>query len=204
MTYCEEKGYKVGDEFVVIRTSNFSQGDTVRLIEDDGSNAPLFGLVSGFGPDASLYGYGTPAAYESLNNLEIKPDWENAPEGTTHFDPDELPEDDNRWMRLKDDELFTYEQGDWVLFSRNPTNFTGGYIKKPEYEQSVPKGAVTSDKLQKLSEESGFQIEFHPDGKVHVWDEVLEQGTAGTLDEVIELAEAKIEYAKVWAKFTWD
>ena len=79
-----------------------------------------------------------------------------------------------------------------------------GHFIPVGFEQSIPKGVVTSDKLQKLSEESGFQIEFHPDGEVHVWDEGLEEGTSGTLDEVIELAEAKIEYAKVWAKFTWD
>ena len=200
MTYCQEKGYKVGDEFVVTRTSHFSKDDVIRLIEDDGSNAPLFELISGLGPSSTLSSYKSPTAYESLNSLELKHNWENAPEGTTHYDTETRiwP-----WMRNHEGKWFVFneQRGFWQSYDvriGEAENFV------PIYEQSIPKGVVTSDKLQKLSEESGFQIEFHPDGKIRVWDEVLEQGTAGTLDEVIELAEAKIEYAKVWAKFTWD
>ena len=128
-------------------------------------------------------------------------DWENAPEGTTHYDTktDMWP-----WMRNHKGKWFVFNEQDnlWQSYSVICGEVEEDFV--PIYENSVPKGVVTSDRLQKLSEESGFQIEFHPDGKVHVWDEGLEEGTSGTLDEVIELAEAKIEYAKVWTKFTWD
>tara|TARA_R110000851_G_scaffold187318_1_gene337146 strand:+ start:48009 stop:48725 length:717 start_codon:yes stop_codon:yes gene_type:complete len=47
MTPCEEKGYKVGDLFEVIKKDEYSLGSIVKLTEDDGSEWPLFDLVKG-------------------------------------------------------------------------------------------------------------------------------------------------------------
>ena len=42
MTPCEKLGYKVGDEFEVIRHHAFKNGQVVTLHEDDGTECPLF------------------------------------------------------------------------------------------------------------------------------------------------------------------
>lgn len=43
-TPCEELGYKVGDEFIILQKDacGFVKGQTVKLYSDDGSGAPLF------------------------------------------------------------------------------------------------------------------------------------------------------------------
>lgn len=48
-TPCEELGYKVGDLFEVMGMyiSDFSKGSVVKLLEDDGTGAPLFQLIKG-------------------------------------------------------------------------------------------------------------------------------------------------------------
>lgn len=48
MTPCEELGYKVGDEFVVVRgNGSLLEGDIVYLPEDDGTNCPKFSKKEG-------------------------------------------------------------------------------------------------------------------------------------------------------------
>lgn len=43
LTPCQELGYKVGDEFVVLVTDwGFTKSQIIKLYEDDGSNSPLF------------------------------------------------------------------------------------------------------------------------------------------------------------------
>ena len=64
-------------------------------------------------------------------------DWSNAPDGCTHYDPSEPPGDDNRWMKLELGELFTYDQGGWVLFSVSPECHMHGYITRPKPSEEV-------------------------------------------------------------------
>ena len=47
MTPCEKLGYKVGDTFVVVKENTFSVGSLVSLYEDDGTDYPLFKLITG-------------------------------------------------------------------------------------------------------------------------------------------------------------
>lgn len=46
-TPCEVLEYKIGDRFEVIESSTFSKSSIVELFRDDGSNSPLFKLISG-------------------------------------------------------------------------------------------------------------------------------------------------------------
>lgn len=49
MSYCEKHGHQVGDRFIVVGGSNeiFTRGSLVELNRDDGSDSPLFKLLSG-------------------------------------------------------------------------------------------------------------------------------------------------------------
>lgn len=47
MTPCEEKGYHVGDKFIVVDSIAFVIGSVVELEDDDESDFPLFKLISG-------------------------------------------------------------------------------------------------------------------------------------------------------------
>ena len=43
LTPCEQLGYKVGDKFIVLKTTDgFTNGQTVHLYKDDGTSMPLF------------------------------------------------------------------------------------------------------------------------------------------------------------------
>ena len=43
LTLCEQLGYKVGDKFIVLKTTEgFTKGQTVHLHKDDGTSIPLF------------------------------------------------------------------------------------------------------------------------------------------------------------------
>ncbi|MGL5729315.1 MAG: hypothetical protein ACRCYD_15870 [Plesiomonas sp.] len=50
MTPCEEKGYAVGDMFVMMDSNSgfFAKGETLELVEDDSDNEPLFSNVNGY------------------------------------------------------------------------------------------------------------------------------------------------------------
>lgn len=49
MSYCEKHGHQVGDRFIVVGGNDaiFTRGSLVELSRDDGSDAPLFKLLSG-------------------------------------------------------------------------------------------------------------------------------------------------------------
>ena len=47
MTPCEKLGYKVGDKFIVTENYVFAYGSIIELEHDDGSEGPLFKLISG-------------------------------------------------------------------------------------------------------------------------------------------------------------
>ena len=47
MKTCKELGYKVGDEFVVLKETTFTKGSIVSLYYDDRSDSPKFKLISG-------------------------------------------------------------------------------------------------------------------------------------------------------------
>jgi hypothetical protein len=68
MTPAEELGYKVGDEFVVLKETTFTKGSIVSLFYDDGSNEPKFKLISG----KCFYDLcgGDPGAYIGLEYVE--------------------------------------------------------------------------------------------------------------------------------------
>lgn len=56
MTPCEEKGYKVGQVFEVVKTgggANALKGDIIILTEDDGTSAPFFAKVKAT-PDSPM------------------------------------------------------------------------------------------------------------------------------------------------------
>lgn len=63
MTPCEKLGYKVGDEFEVIRHHAFKNGQVVTLHEDDGTECPLF---AGDGGGAGVFD-GVECSYATLN-----------------------------------------------------------------------------------------------------------------------------------------
>lgn len=63
MTPCEKLGYKVGDEFEVIRHHAFKKGQTVTLHEDDGTECPLF---AGDGGGAGVFD-GVECSFATLN-----------------------------------------------------------------------------------------------------------------------------------------
>jgi hypothetical protein len=48
-TQCKKIGYEVGDRFLVVENSDsiFDSGSVVELMWDDGSEIPLFRLISG-------------------------------------------------------------------------------------------------------------------------------------------------------------
>ena len=61
-------GYKIGDKFEITDGKPFSKGSVVCLYEDDGSEIPLFRLISG----NCLYDNceGKAGAYEYLSNVK--------------------------------------------------------------------------------------------------------------------------------------
>ena len=63
MTPCERLGYKVGDEFEVIRHHAFKKGQVVTLHEDDDTECPLF---AGDGGGAGVFG-GVECSFATLN-----------------------------------------------------------------------------------------------------------------------------------------
>lgn len=63
MTPCERLGYKVGDEFEVIRHHAFKKGQVVTLHEDDGTECPLF---AGDGGGAGVFD-GVECSFATLN-----------------------------------------------------------------------------------------------------------------------------------------
>lgn len=63
MTPCEMLGYKVGDEFEVIRHYAFKNGQVVTLHEDDGTECPLF---AGDGGGAGVFD-GVECSFATLN-----------------------------------------------------------------------------------------------------------------------------------------
>ena len=63
MTPCEKLGYKVGDEFEVIRHHAFKKGQVVTLHEDDGTECPLF---AGDGGGAGVFD-GVECSFAALN-----------------------------------------------------------------------------------------------------------------------------------------
>ena len=63
MTPCEMLGYKVGDEFEVIRHHAFKKGQVVTLHEDDGTECPLF---AGDGGGAGVFD-GVECSFATLN-----------------------------------------------------------------------------------------------------------------------------------------
>ena len=63
MTPCERFGYKVGDEFEVIRHHAFKNGQVVTLHEDDGTECPLF---AGDGGGAGVFD-GVECSFATLN-----------------------------------------------------------------------------------------------------------------------------------------
>lgn len=63
MTPCEMLGYKVGDEFEVIRHHAFKNGQVVTLHEDDGTECPLF---AGDGGGAGVFD-GVECSFATLN-----------------------------------------------------------------------------------------------------------------------------------------
>ena len=63
MTPCERLGYKVGDEFEVIRHHAFKNGQVVTLHEDDGTECPLF---AGDGGGAGVFD-GVECSFATLN-----------------------------------------------------------------------------------------------------------------------------------------
>lgn len=75
MTPCEERGWKVGDRFRVVRDpddpANFAVGSVVELFRDDGMIDPLFRMVSG----SCKYNNadGEPGAYLPLSCVEPLP-----------------------------------------------------------------------------------------------------------------------------------
>lgn len=71
MTPCEELGYKVGDLFEVIpeNSNSFSKGSIVKLLEDDKSINPLFGLVEGYCSGFDNQGFSTLSKLKPLPKL---------------------------------------------------------------------------------------------------------------------------------------
>lgn len=62
------KGYKVGDKFIVLKTTEgFTKGQTVRLYKDDGTSIPLF---EGANTRFALCGGGDSGAFLSLNYVK--------------------------------------------------------------------------------------------------------------------------------------
>ena len=132
-------------------------------------------------------------------------DWSEAPEGTTHFDIKFDPDgNDTSWMlRARDGRWFYYttEKG-WIFYPAGKSEIESDFIPRPKPPE---KCTVTATKLRELAINSGLQVEFHSEGDIYVWDDVMEVGARlETIDEYIELAEAKIEYQKVWCKYHWE
>ena len=93
MTPCEERGWKVGDEFVVNTTSDSvaEEGDVVVLIEDDGTRIPYFKCECEY--ETYLMMHEVDKIEEEGESIIADPktgllNWEEFPEGTTHYHRD--------------------------------------------------------------------------------------------------------------------
>jgi len=130
-------------------------------------------------------------------------DWSRAPEGVTHAIDDGLGY--VRWRRITDSDVHHWDEQSrmWrVLGDFRSLSKEFDYISKPDVTSEA--NNMTVERLVKLSKESGFEIDIHPDGKLYVWDDEMDAHATGTVDEIIELCEAKKEWLKVWTKFHWD
>ena len=68
LTLCEQLGYKVGDKFIVLKTTEgFTKGQTVHLYKDDGTSIPLF---KGANTRFALCGGGDSGAFLSLDYVK--------------------------------------------------------------------------------------------------------------------------------------
>ena len=68
LTPCEQLGYKVGDKFIVLKTTEgFTKGKTVHLYKDDGTSIPLF---EGANTRFALCGGGDSGAFLSLDYVK--------------------------------------------------------------------------------------------------------------------------------------
>ena len=68
LTPCEQLGYKVGDKFIVLKTTEgFTKGQTVHLYKDDGTSIPLF---EGANTRFALCGGGDSGAFLSLDYVK--------------------------------------------------------------------------------------------------------------------------------------
>jgi len=126
-------------------------------------------------------------------------DWSKAPEGTTHA---VLSSNNERtlWRKSVINKIFAWDenQGTWfVLGDRQVLHDQHNYIERPGCSMTV-------ERLIKLSKESGFEVDIHPNGKLYVWDDEMDAHATGTLEEIIELCEAKKVWLKVWTEFTWS
>lgn len=72
LTPCEERGYKVGDVFKVLHTTDaFAAGSIVSLNRDDGTEGPMFKLISGDCCYELADDKTTKGAYCSLDSVEL-------------------------------------------------------------------------------------------------------------------------------------
>lgn len=131
-------------------------------------------------------------------------DWENAPEGTTHYDPsDDYQNPLNRWIRYDDLEGWcSYDEDGWDnCYTHNKHLF----IPRPKFEASIPEGVITVNKIQELCKITGLEVDIYPDGDYCIWDEACERSCrTKSIDEVMELLNAAREYISVREKFTWE
>jgi len=134
-------------------------------------------------------------------------DWNSAPEGATHYDPgSNLDDDPASFMRFDETGCYFWDGEQWDEYGE-VGEYTCAAVKArsiPLPAEKVGVGDVTVERLIKLSKESGFEVDIHPNGKLYVWDDEMDAHATGTLEEIIELCEAKKEWLKVWTKFTWS
>ena len=86
MTPCEERGWKVGDKFVLVKpTDSVEKGDRLELIRDDGTFIPQF-RCSG-GEDFFLYtDYVEKIEGDMVaDTVYGRINWDESPEDATHF-----------------------------------------------------------------------------------------------------------------------
>ena len=93
MTPCEERGWKVGDRFVVIsRTDSVAErGDVVELLRDDGDEIPYFRCEGEYetyldlGEVDRIEEEDVPCASTTTDKVMGKSNWNEFPAGTTHY-----------------------------------------------------------------------------------------------------------------------
>lgn len=214
MTPCEMLGYKVGDEFEVIRHHALKKGQVVTLHEDDGTECPLF---AGDGGGAGVFD-GVECSFATLNNQVRKIANKLKPAKQALAD---AIHQNGGWGRVaafasqdKDATICFFNcstpirEGDkWVCSDgaryagsiypkvKSTSNWHQTILSRDEYFTAYPEQVKVE-----VNNETEHKVEFEMESESEVTIKVRDWHKSGELPPVGEVCKAYIDYPPQWVE----